>query len=96
MILTAVNKSSQCHDRPFPQITPMTTGDTQQFSTSKTQSSSISKESNECINKGYACVVKWSEVKLPSVKLKNTIKSFVCTTQCMATEMTGTHRVQMC
>jgi hypothetical protein len=55
MILTAVNKSSQCHDRPFvfPHITPMTTGDMQQLSASKTQSSSISKESNECINKGY-------------------------------------------
>jgi hypothetical protein len=65
MILTAVNKSSQCHDRPFafPHSTPTTAGDTQQLSASKTQSSSISKESNECINKGYEC-----DVKLPVVK----------------------------
>jgi hypothetical protein len=39
------------------------TGDMQQLSTSKTQSSPISKYSNECINKGYAC-----DVKMPAVK----------------------------
>jgi len=47
----------------FPHIIPTTTGDTQPLATSKTQSSSISVEGNECNNKGYAC-----DVQLPAVK----------------------------
>ena len=93
MKLTALNKLSQFHNRPFvfPHIITTMTGDTQQLSTSKTQSSSMSKESNECINKRYAC-----DVQLPAAKWKNEIKSVLCTTQRKTTDITGTHRVQMC
>jgi hypothetical protein len=63
MILTAVNKLSQRLMNSMTGLLSFHTLAPQQLATSKTQSSSISKESNECINKGYAC-----DVQLPAVK----------------------------